>query len=204
MVILVCVMGIGATAQDKTLALRLYLSPAICRTFTQYRVLSDGVATLNNLTKSSGVFFGGGVAVLKNIDENWLIGGDIGFVSKGDFAIRDSVYHNGGFGGTSFTREELNFLQTLVFVERQKELKNKDDKLLFASGIFYGMRFRSLIGYGLDVKAHDFGTSVSLGIQHRRFFTKIDYQMGLVNIKNAVGSEFKTNILSFKIGYSVL
>ena len=199
-----CLIVMHCNAQEKQLILRLYVSPGICISPTQHRVFNDGTATLTNLTKSNGLFFGGGLEVLKNLNKNWLVGGDLGFISKGYFATRDTIYNNGGFNGTSFTRTDLNFVETTAFIEKQIILKNPDYKIMFSSGLFYGLHISNIIGFGLEASGNDIGTSLSIGIQRKRSFVKLDFQKGLTNIKNNADSYFKTNILSFKIGYSIL
>jgi len=190
--------------QEKKFTLRGYISPSICKSPTQHRTFRDGKVTLTNLTSSSVLFFGGGLEVLKNLDKNWLIGGDLGFMSKGYFATRDTTYNNGSFGGTGFTRTDLNFLETIVFIEKQLVLKNPNYRITFSSGLFYGLHIPNIVGFGLEANGNDFGTSLSIGIQRKPIFVKLDFQKGLINIQNNANSSFKTNMLSFKIGYSIL
>ncbi len=203
-VLITLLIGVHSNGQDKKLTLRLYISPSISKSPTQYRVFNDGKVTLTDLTKSNKLFFGGGVALLKRFDRNWLIGGDVGFASKGFFATRDTIFNNGGLSGTSFKRTDLNFLQTTIFTEKHTILNNSDFKLLYSFGFFYGLHIPNIIESGLEANGNDFGTSLGIGVQRKRLSTKLDYQKGLVNISNNANSLFKTNILSFKLGYSIL
>ena len=203
-VLITLLVGLHSNAQEKKITLRLYVSPSICKSPTQYRVFNDGKATLTNLTKSNELFFGGGVALLKHVKGNWFVGGDLAFASKGFLATRDTIYNNGGLGGTSFKRTDLNFLQTTIFIENQTSLNNSDYSLLFSTGMFYGMHIPNIIGVGLEANGNDFGTSLSIGVQRKRILTKLHYQKGLVKILNNANSSFKTNILSFKFGYTIL
>ena len=203
-VILTCIIAIHSYGQEKKFTLRGYVSPGICKSPTQHRIFKDGKVTLTNLTKSNGLFFGGGFELLRNFEKNWLLGGDFGFISKGYFATRDTTYNNGSFGGTGFSRTDLNFLETTIFIEKQVLLKDPKYKIMFSTGLFYGLHIPNIIGFGLEAKGNDFGTSISVGIQRKRSFAKLDFKRGLTNIENNANASFKTKILSFKIGYSIL
>ena len=73
---------------------------------------------------------------------------------------------------------------------------------MLSSGLFYGLHIPNISGLGLEAN-NDFGTSISIGLQRKRFFAKLDFKKGLTtNIRNSANSSFKTNILGFKIGYS--
>jgi len=203
-VILICLIGMHCYAQEKKVILRGYISPSICRIPTQHRIFKDGKATSTDLTKSNGLFFGGSIELLRKLDKNWLLGGDLGFISKGYFAARDTTYSNGSLGGTGFERTDLNFLETTFFIEKQVLLKNPKNKILFSSGLFYGLHIPNIVGFGLEANGNDFGTSISIGIQRKRTLAKFEFKKGLINITNNANSSFKTNILSFKMGYSIL
>lgn len=75
---------------------------------------------------------------------------------------------------------------------------------MLSSGLFYGLHIPHAIGFGLEAKGNDFGTSISVGIQRKRALAKLDFKKGLTNISNNANASFKTNILSFKIDYSIL
>lgn len=203
-VILICLIGMHSYAQEKKFILRGYISPSICKVSTQHRIFKDGKATLTNLTKSSGLFFGGGIELLRKLEKNWLLGGELGFISKGYFATKDTTYNNGSLGGTGFERTDLNFLETTLLIEKQVFLKNPEYKIMFSSGLFYGLHIPNIVGFGLEANGNDFGTSISVGIQRKRSFAIFSFKKGLTNIENNANSSFKTNILSFKIGYSIL
>lgn len=202
--LIICLLAMHSYGQERKVTLNVYISPSICQSPTQYRVFNDGKVTLTNLTKSSSLFFGFGLQLLKSLDKNWLIGGDLGFASKGYFATRDTIYNIGSLSGTGFTRTDLNFLETTVFMEKQIILKNPVYRIMFSTGLFYGLHIPNIFGFGLEANGNDIGTSLSIGIQRKRIFTKLDFKKGLIDIKNNANSSFKTNILSFKIGYSIL
>lgn len=203
-VILICLIGMHSSAQEKKFTLRGYISPSICKLSTQHRIFTDGKAISTDLTKSSGLFFGGGIELLRKFHKNWLLDGDLGFISKGYFATRDTTYNNGSFGGTGFERTDLNFLETTLSIEKQVLLKNPKYKIMFSSSLFYGLHIPNIVGFGLEASGNDFGTSISTGIQRKRTLVKVEFKKGLTNIANNANSSFKTNILSFKIGYIFL
>src|SRR4051794_34318932 len=103
-VIIFTIIAFNSFAQEKKLKLEVYINDAICWSPIQHRVFKDGKATLTNLTKSGGSFFGCGAELLKNLDKNWWMGADLGFISKGYFAVKDSTYSNGSVTGTGFQR----------------------------------------------------------------------------------------------------
>lgn len=203
-VIVICLIALHADGQERKFALRGFISPGIGQLSTQNRIFEDGKETLTNMTKSSGLFFGGSVQILRKLENNWLLGGDLGFISKGYFATMDSTYNFGSLAGTGFERTDLNFLETTLSIEKQVLLKNSDYSLLFSSGVFYGIHIPKIVGFGLEANGNDFGTSLSIGIQRKRCLAKFEYKKGLTNISNNINSSFRTNILSLKIGYQIL
>ncbi len=72
--IITLLIGLNSHAQEKKFAFRVYISPSICKSSIQNRNFKDGSVTLTNLTKSQGLFFGGGLETLKKLNKNWLIG----------------------------------------------------------------------------------------------------------------------------------
>lgn len=195
---------LNSFAQEKGFVFRGYISPAIGQSLIQNRVFEDGKVTSTNLTKKPGLFFGVGLEVLKKMENNWLIGADLGFLSKGYLATEDSSFSYGGLTGTTYIRADMNFWQPAIFVEKQFLLKNPDYRVLLKGGIFYGLHVTNLIGFGLEADGNDFGTSLGLGIQRKRAFVKLDYEKGFLYIKNNADASFRTNILRFKIGFSFL
>jgi hypothetical protein len=204
LIICACLSGVQTLSQETKVKLNLYISPSICKSPTQNRVLNDGKATLTNLTRASGLFFGGGLELLRNLKKNWLIGGDLGFISKGYFAIRDVRNSNGSFSGTGFTRTDLNFVETSFFLGKLLQLKGTGYKISFSSGLFYGFRAPLLSDFGLKASGNDLGTLLSIGIERKRFFLKVNSKRGMINIENNVNSTFRTNIICFKFGYTIL
>ncbi len=116
----------------------------------------------------------------------------------------DTVYNYGSFTGTAYTRMDLNFLETTLFLEKQILLNNPKYRIMLSTGLFYGLHIPNIISFGSEAKGNDFGTSISVGVQKSNSFVKLDLKNGLTNIRNDAKSSFKTNILSFKIGYSFL
>ena len=194
----------NAYAQENGFVFRGYISPAICESPIQSRVFKDGQLASTKLTKKAGLFFGVGLEVSKKMENNWLIGVDLGFVSKGYLATKDTFFSYGDISGTNYIRADMNFWQPAMFIEKQFLLKNPDYRLLLDAGLFYGLHVTNLIGFGLEANGNDFGTSISLGIQRKRAFAKLDYEKGLIFISNNADASFKTNILRFKIGFSFL
>ena len=150
------------------------------------------------------MFFGVGLEVLKKMENNCLIGAELGYVSKGYLATDDSSFSYGGLTGTTYIRADMNFWQPAIFVEKQFVLKNPDYSVLLNGGLFYGLHVTNLIGFGLEADGNDFGTSLALGIQRKRAFVKLDFEKGLIFIRNNADASFRTNVLRFKIGYSFL
>ena len=204
LITLIFLMAFNSHAQEKKLSLRIYVSPSICQSPTQYRTFKDGQVTLTNMGKSNGLFFGGGLELLKKMNTNWLIGGNFDFVSKGYLATRDTTYNNGSLSGTEFTRTDLNFLETTIFIEKQIIAQDPKYKFMFSAGLFYGLHVPNYIGFDLEANGNDFGASIAGGIQRKKVFFKLDYKKGLIIICNNANAFFKTNIISFKVGVSII
>ena len=83
-----------------------------------------------------------------------------------------------------------------IFTWKQNE--NPDYRLLLDAGLFYGIHETNLIGFGLEANGNDFGTLLSLGIQIKGAFVKLDYEKGLIFISYNADASFKTNILRLK------
>lgn len=203
-ILITWLIAIHSYSQEKKLTFRGYISPSICKSPTQYRTIIDNNVSLTDMTKSSRLFFGAGIEMLRKLNQNWFVGGDLGFVSKGYFALRETNYQNGSLSGTGFARTDLNFLETTLLLEKQLSMKNPENRILLSAGLFYGLHLPNITSFGVEANGNDLGTSLSLGLKRKRFFAKLNLKNGFINIKNNIGSSFKTNILSFKIGYSNL
>lgn len=200
LIILTSLLAMYSYGQVKKIILSGYVSSGISKSPTQHTIYKNGKVTSSNLTKSSGIFFGAGIILLRKLGENWNLGGDLAFISKGYFATRDTAYNVGSLGSTSYRSTDLNYLETTLFIEKQILFDNPDYKLLFSSGLFYGLHVTPISGSGLEANGNDFGTSISFGIQRKRMYAKLDFKKGLLDIKNNTNASFKTNILSLKIG----
>ena len=145
---------------------------------------------------------------MKKLQNNFLLGGDFAYISKGNLKIYDTVYSNGSISGFSFQRIELPYIETTIFLEKQVILKNQKDRILFSSGLFFGLHASYIGRFVLQAKGNndignDFGVSCAVGIQKKRFFTKFDFKKGLINIKNDKAAIFKTTIIALKIGHVI-
>ena len=190
-------------SQEKNFFFKGYISPGISFSQNQNTVHTDGQLTSADLSKSMIFNFGLGIELLKRIKNDWLIGADIGFIGKGYFERNDITYSGGSISGTTYTRYDMNFFETTLFIEKQIQMKNPSYKLLIDGGLFYGTHILNLVSFGIEANGNDFGTSLSAGIQRKKVFVKLDFDKGLITIKNNANAFFKTNVLSFKIGYSI-
>lgn len=191
-------------SQEKKLLFRGFASPSLCSSPTVNRIFRNGVITEKSLSRKSNIFFGGGIQLLKKIDKDLFLGGEFGFTPKGFLATRDTFYQNGSRSGSSFNRDDLYFLESTIFLEKQIIQKESKLKYIISSGLFYGARFPSI--YRQDVKTHgnDLGASISLGGIRNNTFVKIDYRQGLIDLNNYLNADFKTKTISLKVGFTNL
>ena len=194
----------NAHAQEKKWVIRGYISPGIGKSFTQQRISESGQLTSINLVKSSDVLYGGGLEVLRKFNNNWLIGAEYGYITKGNLTKRETRLTPEGILGKNYKSVEISFIEIAIFAEKQFELKNPKYRLMLDAGIFHGNKLPSAFDFGLEAKGNDFGTKLAGGIQRGRVFLKVEYEKGLIKIKNNVNPSYQTSIFRFKIGYSSL
>lgn len=194
-------------AQHQKIKGRLYLNPGIGFSPIVHRIFNDGDITSITVTKKIEIVWGGGIEVLKDLKNNFYLAGDLAFILKGNLKTYDTVYSRGSIAGYSFSNEGLSYIETTIFLEKQVPLKNLNNRILFSSGLFYGIHgshLGSLILQGSKSDfGNDFGAILSLGIQRRGFFTKFDFKKGLINMKNDKNILFKTNVLTLKVGLTI-
>jgi hypothetical protein len=201
--IFICLIRQLSFAQEKQLHGRVYLSPALAFSPIENRKINDNITT-STYSTTTRLVLGVGVDLLQEFNKNWSIGLTACFIQKGYLAIEETVYSNGVNMGGGYERKDLLYLQPMLFIEKNLPIKHSKYMFLLSSGLFYSFVPYKLSPLGTpspeERLGNDFGVSVATGICRKHLFTKIDFQKGLIGIKNFSNNHFTTSIINFNIG----
>ena len=188
--------------QDKSWHLRGYLNPGVSISPIQHKSRENGENTLNEMSHKGRVgIWGAGVDLLKPVGDDLFIGTNASFITKGYLATYTKWFNGGYQSGTGYSRDDLTYLETKINVEKHFLISNSGMKYLVSAGFFYGVRPR--IGGGGDgmLYGSDFGPNISAGILKNKFYSKLEFEKGLLFVKNDEEARFKTGMISLQIGY---
>ena len=192
--------------QDKPWHFRGYLSPGVAISPVQHKRYENGETSLNEMSRKGRVgLWGAGVDLLKRVNDDLFIGTNASFITKGYLATYTKWFSGGYENGTGYSRDDLTYLETKIYLEKHFLISNSNKKFSIGAGFFYGAR--PLInwgggpGPGFDLFGSDFGPNISGGILINRFYSKLEFEKGLLFVKNDEEARFKTGMISLQIGY---
>lgn len=188
--------------QDKSWNVRGYLNPGVGISPVQHKIVENRNIVSNEMSrKGKGIFWGAGIDLLKRVDGDLFLAINASFITKGYLATYIKSFDLGYESGTGYRRDDLVYLETKINVEKHFLISNSEIKYLISAGFFYGVRPR--IGGGGDgmLYGSDFGPNISAGILKNRFYSKLEFEKGLLFVKNDEEARFKTGVISLQIGY---
>ena len=188
-------------AQENSWNLRVYLNPVLANLPVQNQIFEDGKITSNEMSRKLGLFVGAGFDLLKRVGNDFFIGTNLSFVTKGYLATNTKIFLNGGLTGTGYSRDDLTFLETKINLEKRFSVFESNRKLLVAAGFFYGGRPR--LDSDLEFYGKDYGPNISVGILMNRFYSQLEFEKGLVDIENDRHAKFKTSFIGIHVGYYI-
>lgn len=192
--------------QEKSWNLRGYLNPGVSISPINHKIYENGKTTLNEMSRKGRVgIWGAGVDLLKRVGDDLFIGTNASFITKGYLATHTRWFLDGYEAGTGYSRDDLTYLETKIYLEKHYLIPNSNKKFTLGAGLFYGARPLIIWGkrpdVGFDLFGSDFGPHISAGILVNKFYSKLEFEQGLIYVKNDEGAKFKTGIISLQIGY---
>lgn len=195
--------------QGKSWHLRGYLNPGVSISPINHKTYENGKATLNEVSRQGRVgLWGAGVDLLKSVGEDLFIGTNASFITKGYLATHTRWMLDGYETGTGYSRDDMTYLETKIYLEKHLLISESAKKITIGAGLFYGARPNMIWGkrpdVGFDLYGSDFGPVISIGFSINKFYSNLEFEKGLINVKNDESLNFKTGIISLQLGYYFL